>query len=189
MVRLKPEESKKLAVHVSEAIASDKSVKIKIPRPQLTSTIENVLSHHFEIERQIELKADQLYQEQVGEMGGLEKGKALGMIRRQLADEKKFVLSGGNEGRFSQDKLNVMAHLIDDKLYDDDLVDFEDEDEGIKFFKRILNLYFGKENEIDDKVRRKIQTMGNAPFEGSREWDVLFRKFREEELRRINHGG
>ncbi len=146
------------------------------------------MTHHFEIERQIEQKAEQLYQEQAGAMASLEKGKALGMIRRQLADEKKFVLSGGNEGRFSQDKLNVMAHLIDDKLYNDDLVDFVDEDEGIKFFKRILNLYFGKENEIDEKVRKKIQSMGNAPFEGSREWDVLFRKFREEELRRINHG-
>src|SRR5690606_21752622 len=108
----------------------------------------------------------------------------LAMIRSKIATVKKFVLSGGNEGRFSADKLNLLAHLIDDRLYNDDLVDFVDEDEGLRYFKRVLNQYFGAEEEIIQKVRKKILSQSNPPFEGSRDWDILYKKYLEEEMRR-----
>lgn len=121
-------------------------------------------------------------------MGNVEKGKALMMIRKQIAKETDFVLSGGPEGRFSEDKLYHLAHLVGDKLFDDDLMDFPDEDDGPKFFKKVFIEYFGKEDALDEKVRKKIQSQANAPFEGSRDWDVLFKKYKEEELRRLGHG-
>lgn len=75
--------------------------------------------------------------------------------------------------------------MVADRLYDDDLLDFPDEDDGPKFVKKVFLQYFGQEDQAVEKVRKKIQSMGNAPLEGSRDWDVLYRKFLEEELRRL----
>lgn len=186
-MRLRPEETKKLASHTADLMLKDSSIKLKLKREALVDTIYQVLAHHFEEERLIDTKAEALFKEQSEAMGKMDRGKALNMIRKQLAEEKDFVLSGGPEGRFSQDKLIHMAHLVDDKLYNDDLVDFPDEDDGIKFFKKTFVNYFGQENALDDRVRKKIASLSNAPFEGSREWDVLFKKYKEEELRRMNH--
>ncbi|MDB5037014.1 MAG: hypothetical protein JWQ35_542 [Bacteriovoracaceae bacterium] len=188
-MRLKPEESKKLAQHLTNLIVNDKTVTLKTSRQKIQDTIEKVLLHHSEEERQIEQKSEKLYQERSGEFGTMDKGKALAMIRKQVAKENDdFILSGAPEGRFSEDKISHMAHLVADTLFDDDLLDFKDEDEGPQFTKRVFTQYFGKEDEINEKVRKKILGMNNAPFEGSRDWDILFRKYYEEEMRRISHG-
>ncbi len=186
-MRLRPEECKKLATHAADLMLKDSTVTLRIKREALIDTIFNVLAHHFEQERQIDMKADALFKERSETLGQMDRGKAMAMIKKQLAQENDFVLSGGQEGRFSQDKLIHMAHIVDEKLFDDDLCDFKDEDEGAKFFKKVFMQYFGEENAVDERVRKKIASLANAPFEGSREWDVLFKKYREEELRRMNH--
>jgi uncharacterized protein len=187
-VRLKNEESKRLAIHLTNLITSDKSVTLKVPRSKIQDTIEYTLTRHFDEEKQIEQEAERLYQERAHEFGAQDKAKALMMLRRQLAKEKEdFVLSGGSESRFSEDKIIHMSHLVADRLYDDDLLDFVDEDEGPKYVKRVFKEYFHKEDEARDRVRKKIQSMSNAPFEGSRDFDVLQKKFMEEELRRLGH--
>lgn len=186
-MRLKPEETKKLATHTADLLLKDKDVVVKIQRPQLLDTLYNVLHSHFEEERLIDVKSDELFKERAESVGSMDRAKALLMIKKQLAKEKNFILSGGNEGRFSQDKLNHLSHLCADKVYDDDLIDFKDEDEGVRYFKRVFNQYFALENQLDEKVRKKILSQANPPFEGSRDWDVLFKKYREEELKRMNH--
>lgn len=186
-MRLKPEEIKKLTVHAGNIVLNDPTVKLKAPRPKIMDTIERVLSHHFEEERQIDMKAEQLYNEQAATMGKHERGKAIQMIRKQLAKEKDFILSGAMDARFTADKISHIAHLVADTLYDDDLLDFPDEDDGPKTFKKIFMDYFQRENDIVEKVRKKIQSMSDAPFEGSRDWDALYRRFFEEEMKRLGH--
>lgn len=186
-MRLKPEESKKLAQHLTNEIVNEKTVTLKTTRQKIQDTIEKVLFHHFEGERQIEELANRLYADRAVEQGSMDKGKAMMMIRKQIAKERDFILSGGGDARFSEDKISHIAHLVADKLFDDDLLDFKDEDEGPQFTKRVFTAYFNKETEIHEKVRKKILSMSNPPFEGSRDWEILFRKFTEEEMRRIAH--
>lgn len=186
-MKLTQDESKKLATHAGNLILADQKNVFKVAKPKIFEAIESVLRMHFEEERQIEEAAQKLYQERSSEFEGLQPAKALGRIRTQLANEKDFILSGGMTGRFSADKISHVAHLIADKLYDDDLMDFPDEDDGPKFMKKILTDYFHLENELEEKVRKKISAMSSPPFEGSRDWDVLFRKYKEEELKRLGH--
>ena len=40
------------------------------------------------------------------------------------------------------------------------------------------------DDEADAAVRRTIQSLSRKVPEGSREWEVLYQKYREEELRR-----
>jgi len=186
-MKLNADESKKLATHAGNLILADQKNVFKVPKPKIFEAIESVLRMHFEEERLLEEAAQKLYQERSSEFEGLQPAKALGKIRNQLAKEKDFILSGGMEGRFSADKISHISHLIADKLYDDDLMDFPDEDDGPKFMKKILGEYFQRETELEDKVKKKIASMSSPPFEGSREWDVLFRKYKEEELKRLGH--
>ena len=186
-MRLKPDEIKKLAQHSIDSLLKEKGVTAKVSRGSLIDAVVGVLTHHFEDERKLEADAESLYRQSADQFEGLDKSKAMSRIRQQLATERDFVLSGAPDGRFSQDKLIHVAHLIDDKLYDDDLVDFPDEDDGIRFFKKLVQAYFARESDAEEKARKKVQSLANAPFEGSREWDVLFRKYLEEELRRMGH--
>jgi hypothetical protein len=48
----------------------------------------------------------------------------------------------------------------------------------------ILHDYFQREDHIDDVVRQKIQSLSRHVPPGSREWDILYRKYFEEESRK-----
>lgn len=186
-MRLKPEESAKLAKKAGDFILSDPQNQFKVPRAKIFEAIESCLRQHFEEERRIEERAEALFKERVSEMEGLQRSKALQMIRQQIATEENFILSGGPEGRFSADKISHLAHLVGDKLYDDDLMDFPDEDDGPKVFKKIFSEYFHQEEEASQRAVKKIQSLSSPPFEGSKEWDTLYRKYFEEEMRRLGH--
>lgn len=183
-MRLKEEEIPKLARYCCEAIYRDSNNSFKVSQQEIQKAIESVLRDHFNQEKSIEEEAEKLYHERASEFEGLERSKAIPKLKQQIAKEKDFILSGGNEGRFSPDKISHMAHLIGDKLYDDDLMDFPDEDDGPKVFKKLLTAYFGEEEEMDVRARKKIASLSNPPMEGSKEWEILFRKYREEEVKR-----
>jgi hypothetical protein len=186
-MRLKPEESSKLAKFLTEKIFSDPANSFKVPRADIERAIESSMKKHFEEEAKLDKDAENLLLQKRDEFAGLQRQKALSMIRRQLAEERNFVLSGGAHGRFSEDKISHLSHLVADRLFDDDLMDFADEDEGAKFVKRVFTAYFKAEDDLNDKVRKKIASLSSAPLEGSPDWEVLFRKYKEEELRRMNH--
>ena len=88
--------------------------------------------------------------------------------------------------RFSDDRISHLAHLIHDGLYQDLLVDYPDEDRAKREIKRTLIDYFKVEDEADEAARAKIATLKRGVLEGSREWDILYRKYFEEEL--AKHG-
>lgn len=186
-MRLKPEESSKLAKHLTEKIFADPVNTFKVSRGDIERAIEASLKRHFDEEAKLEKDSEALLIQKSDEFQGLQRQKALSMIRKQLAEERNFVLSGGGQSRFSEDKISHMSHLVADKLFDDDLMDFADEDEGAKFVKRVFTAYFKAEDDVAEKARKKISSQAAPPLEGSPEWEVLFRKYKEEELRKINH--
>ncbi len=50
--------------------------------------------------------------------------------------------------------------------------------------KRILGSYFQQGGAIDAVVRRKIRSLSRKVAPGSTEWDVLYRRYFEEESRK-----
>ena len=50
--------------------------------------------------------------------------------------------------------------------------------------KRILSEYFQRDEKIDEIVRRKIASLSRRVVPGSTEWDVLYRRYCEEEARK-----
>lgn len=86
--------------------------------------------------------------------------------------------------RLSEDRISHLAHLILDGLRKDELADFPSEGRALAATKRVLRDFFGPEERLDEAVRKKIQSLSRHVPPGSREWEVLYRKYLEEERKK-----
>ena len=84
----------------------------------------------------------------------------------------------------NEDKQTHLAHVIIDGIWNDDLVDYSDEDEAIREAKRAVIEFVKQETSIDETVRHRIMTLKKGVLEGTREFDVLYKKYYEEETAR-----
>lgn len=88
--------------------------------------------------------------------------------------------------RLSRDKINFLSHRVADKLASMDEIEFIEDRNTIRLaVLEILQKWFLKEAEIDRDARRKIESQRRNIPEGSPEWDVLYRKYYDEELRKM----
>lgn len=82
----------------------------------------------------------------------------------------------------SDDKITHMTHALLKGLMDKGLITLK-EDDGLlrrEIKRTIINeLKIGE--DIDVAVRRKLQSFSKKLVDGSPEWEVLYRKFYEEE--------
>lgn len=84
--------------------------------------------------------------------------------------------------KITDDRISHLAHLIHRGLTRDGLVAYTDEDKAHHEIKRSLIDYFKVEEAADEAAREKIATLKRGVLEGSREWEVLYHKYFEEEL-------
>ncbi len=86
--------------------------------------------------------------------------------------------------QISEDRISHLAHKVIDKLWGSDLVDFPEEPRSLLRVKNSIADFFTATEEIDLAVRRKLASYSQTKVPGSREWDILYRKFYEEEAAR-----
>ena len=84
--------------------------------------------------------------------------------------------------RLSEGRISHLSHLILDALKKDDLINFLNESKVLRETKEVLSEVFNLEDRLDQHVRQKIQSLSRPVTPGSREWEVLYRKYLEEEL-------
>jgi hypothetical protein len=83
--------------------------------------------------------------------------------------------------RLSEDRISHIAHLIFDAVWKDDMVDFTDDKKALLEIKKVITDYLKVEDEADSAARLKIRSLSRGVPEGSREWDILYKKYFEEE--------
>ena len=86
--------------------------------------------------------------------------------------------------RLSDSRISHLAHLVMDGLWREDLADFPNEARALAETKNILKEFFNRKDRFDEVVRQKIQSLSRHIPPGSREWDILYRKYLEEEIRK-----
>jgi hypothetical protein len=87
--------------------------------------------------------------------------------------------------RLNEDRIYHISHLIQDALEQDKNVErIQAEERLLREIKRTIAAELQFEDEADSAARRTIQSLSRKVPEGSREWDVLYRKYLDEELRR-----
>jgi hypothetical protein len=86
----------------------------------------------------------------------------------------------------SDEKITYLTHVILKGLLNKNLITLKD-DEGRarRAMKRAILYELKIGEEMDRIVRRKIQSLSKKVYEGSPEWEVLYKKFlKEEEIKR-----
>ena len=81
----------------------------------------------------------------------------------------------------SEDRISHLAHKVIDTLWKNDLVDYPVESRALQRAKSSIAEYFTVAAEIDHAVRRKLASYSQAKIPGSRDWEILYQKFYEEE--------
>ena len=84
--------------------------------------------------------------------------------------------------RLSDDRISHIAHLISDGIWNDDLVDLVDDNRFLDDIKRTITSFMKIEDDADTSARNKIRSLSRDVPEGSREWDILYKKYFEEEI-------
>jgi uncharacterized protein len=87
--------------------------------------------------------------------------------------------------RLSREKIVRVSHQIVDLLVQSNEVEFiEDRDTIRQHVVQTLTNILKEEEKLELEVRKRITSQKKEILEGSEEWDVLFRKYYSEELRR-----
>jgi len=85
--------------------------------------------------------------------------------------------------KLGREKILHLSHLILDYIENDDAVDYFDEPQELRQqIVRIIESEMRSDEAIDALVRRKLESLKRGVLEGSSEWDVLYRKYYEEEV-------
>jgi len=87
--------------------------------------------------------------------------------------------------RLSEDRIYHLSHLVQDMLIRNRNIDvLQPEERMLREIKRTIADELKFEDDADEAARKTIQSLSRKVPEGSREWDVLYRKYVEEELNR-----
>jgi hypothetical protein len=86
----------------------------------------------------------------------------------------------------SEDKISHLSHVLLRDLIKQEVVEtIEDEGAIRREIKRTIISELMVGEEIDQVVRKKLQSFAKKLIEGSPEWEVLYKKFfREEEIKK-----
>ena len=82
--------------------------------------------------------------------------------------------------------MNKLAHAVSDTLAEMENVDFVEDRNSIRLeVRRVLELLMAQEARIDAAARQKIESQRRTILEGSQEWDILYRKYYNEEVKKL----
>ncbi len=88
--------------------------------------------------------------------------------------------------RISRDKLNKLAHTVADTLAGIDEVGFlEDRNTIRQEARKALEKLLTDEMKLDAGARFKIASQRKIIVEGSQEWDILYRKYYNDEVKKL----
>jgi hypothetical protein len=88
--------------------------------------------------------------------------------------------------RVTADKLNKLAHTVADTLAEVPECDFlEDRNTIRQEARKILTKLLTDEMKLDAGARFKIASQRKIIVEGSQEWDILYRKYYNDEVKKL----
>jgi len=88
----------------------------------------------------------------------------------------------------SEERQSHWAHVVTNAVWNDDLVEFSDEDLALRLAKQAVVQFVKEDNEIDAAAKVKVTSLKRGVVEGSPEWDVMYKKYYEEERKRRGNG-
>lgn len=88
--------------------------------------------------------------------------------------------------KLSRNKVNYLASLITDFIKVNDDLDYNGDIGNIRM--RVFHIIMDELrlfNQIEESAKERVRSQKKSVPEGSREWEILFRKYAQEELERL----
>ncbi len=172
-----------------------KSGKIKFPDPAAAAAcVQQVFLDDAAREDQLNQEVrDYLaqYNEQI-RRDGISYQEMYQMVKRELMKKYKMVHATSRDregGKLSRDKVIELSHVLVKSLAALPHVEFVQEPNDVRLeIVHELQALLREEAAIDRAARQKIQSQKKEIAEGSGEWDILFRKYYAEEMRKLGVG-
>ena len=88
--------------------------------------------------------------------------------------------------RLSKEKINYLAKIVTNYLLSDNNVDLLEETSEIKHrIAKIIEEVLADFEKVSQSAIKKIESQKKPIVEGSREWEILYRKYYNEELSKL----
>ncbi len=133
-----------------------------------------------EEEKQLDEETKKILKEKmrVLEEADLDYRTAFKVVKTKLAEEKKININ-------RRERMNQVANMIRDLIMEDDEVEIYDDPPVIrKRVSEILRNAIREEENIERAVRQRIREYSKNILEGTPEWNILYKKIYEDELRK-----
>ena len=86
--------------------------------------------------------------------------------------------------KLSQDRILFLARESLTRLRDEKLVEISNFAQALRVGREVLEQFAELGDAVDEMARRKIASLKRGVLEGTAEWNILYRRYRDEELRK-----
>lgn len=183
-----------LAYLAGELVAGlAKSGKVKIhDQPALAETVQQVIQDDFAQEERLNQEVREYlekYSEQI-RRDAISYQEMYKLVKKELLKKYRIVSSSRPEpggAKLSRDKVIELSHRIIRELsrIPSQIELLEESNEVRLEIVRQFQALLKHELHIDQAVRQKISSQKREIAEGSAEWDILYRKYYAEEMRKL----
>lgn len=182
-MRLKFSHIQYIADKIALDLGNAKFIEILTNRGDIIKVASKHLEENIKKELAIEEKANTFMDEKLDEIdssytSNINEKQLRFMIKKRFADESGFILSW-------EDRYNDISHKIMDELIDTSIINFKVSEMMVKniIFKAI-NSYAKSYKDIESAVNSRIKNYKKKLIADSEEYNLIFNKLFEEELRK-----
>jgi len=167
---------------------------VKLGSPEIVNEkVREAVTNELAAEDKLNEEVRSLLERYAGEMRetGASYAESFKRVKRQLMKERGVVAASGrdtSEGtRIARDKINKLSHVVIQTLANlRKEVELRGDKNDVRLeVVRLLTAMFREEERIDRTVRQKILSQKRVVPEGSQEWDILYRKYYADEMKKI----
>jgi len=179
-MRLKAKQTGYVASKIGIDLANASFVSMPKGKEAVVQACKDVIDENLEKERRLDAKVKEMIDENYDEieLQQVKERELFFMIKKRLAPEYGVIMN-------YDDRYNDVSHAILDELYENYLLEYEVNENQVrniifKAFKAFADAY----DKIDDTVYEKIKRMKKEYIPGSVEYELIYERLYEEELRK-----
>jgi len=179
-MRLKAKQTGYVAAKIGIDLANASFVNMPKGKEAVVQACKEVIDANLEKEKKLDAKVDEMLDENYDEIEiqQVKERELFFMIKKRLAPEYGVIMN-------YDDRYNDVSHTILDELYENYLLEYEVNENQVrniifKAFKAFADSY----DKIDDIVYEKIQKMEKEYVNGSVEYELIYERLYEEELKK-----
>ena len=179
-MRLKSNQTGYVASKIGIDLANSGFTTMPKGKDAVVKACKEVIDENLAMEKKLDAKVEEMLEENEDEIEiqRVKERELFFMIKKRLAPQYGVIMN-------YDDRYNEVAHTILDELYENYLLEYEVNDNQVrnvifKAFKAFSDAY----SAMDDIVYDKIKGMKKEYVPGSLEYDLVYERLYEDELKR-----